>query len=130
MDSNFELQDDKLQVRINKNLKDTFKKKASKNKDDMAELIRGWILDYLEVKPSEVKKAIWLHRLEPEMDDLFEETHKIFDRMMAGYEDVDEDIEYIAQKLNEDKMHIWNLQDIERVIMKGQWNFGEWEEGE
>lgn len=119
-----------LQIRIDEKTKELFKRKAQMNKDDMSILVRGWIEDYLEAKPEEVKKAIWLHRLEPEMDDLFEETHKIFDHMMAGYEDVDEDIEYIAQKLNEDKMYIWNLQDIERVIMKGQWNFGEWEEGE
>ena len=61
--------------------------------------------------------------------DIENETISIFDKMAEGYEDVEEDLDYIVQKLKEDNLEeFFNLQDVEKIIKQGQWNFGQWEE--
>ena len=60
--------------------------------------------------------------------DIYDETIVIYERMVQGYEGVLEDLDYIVTRLKEKNSLEINLQTIEKIIMYGQWNFGQWEE--
>lgn len=54
--------------------------------------------------------------------DLCRESEYIFEKMLLGYDGIDEDFEYIIEKLDNHS----NLQDVESVIKDEEWNFGKW----
>ena len=58
-----------------------------------------------------------------EGSDLYPETEKVFERMLNGYDGLDEDISYIIDHLKADGTSEINLQDIESIIKDGEWNF-------
>jgi len=60
--------------------------------------------------------------------DIYDETIVIYERMVQGYEGVLEDLDYIVIRLKEKNSLEINLQTIEKIIMYGQWNFGQWGE--
>lgn len=74
------------------------------------------------------------HNEEP--NDLHHASHRIFNKMLDdGYKDVEEDIEYIVDKLNVKTRLGWlykdaNLLDVEDIIRDGEWNFGKFEDFE
>lgn len=54
--------------------------------------------------------------------DLYVESEQIFEKMLQGYDYIDEDFEYIIIRLQNDS----NLQNVEDIIKNGEWNFGNW----
>ena len=56
--------------------------------------------------------------------DLYGESEQIFEKMLEGYDGIDEDFEYIIIRLENDS----NLQNVEDIIMSGEWNFGNWDD--
>lgn len=60
--------------------------------------------------------------------DLFPQSELIFEKMVTGYDGLDEDLDYIIEELKIDNAKMINLQTIEIIIMDGEWNFGKWED--
>ena len=79
-------------------------------KEITADNLKAEILDYT-------------NNLNNPQDDLSEETRKIFEKMVAGYPGVDDDIEFIVDKLREDNLTQANLQDVEDVLKLGGFDF-------